>query len=484
MTLSSETPTLQEAARLATIPAAFRAAATTGQPPAAPPVPTDRVTVAVAGEGAGVGEFTWGQRVVWSTMVRYGWIPIGSARPQPPGRTVQDVADELQFMFSRFPALRTKVRFDADSRPSQELLADGEFTFEVYDADGDADPQETASAVYQHYVSTTRDFVNEWPLRIAVIRRDGMVTHMVSLICHLATDGGGIVVLYDEIATRPTEPPTCTQQLELAHWQGSPAGRRQSATALSHVETALRSVPPRLLPSSTDRREPRHWVGNLTSAALGPAVQAIADRTRADPSAVLMTLYAVALGRRDLLNPAVLRPVVNNRFRPGLRKIVSNVASMGVCVLDVSEMTVDEAVGRTRRAARSAYKYAFYDPQEEEALIDRIAQENPDDPRWGTQTWSLFNDRRTRRLPAATEELHDLLAHTEFRWIGTRDTSVGPVFLNIDDSPQGLLLMVLADTWHVSPADGEGLLRDIEEVAVAAANDPKVPTKVAARGGS
>lgn len=484
MTLPSETPTLPEAARLAAIPAASRDPATADQATLAPPAPAEQVTVAFAGPGAGVAELTWGQRFIWNGMVRYGWIAIGAVLPQPPGRTVQDVADELQYTISRFPALRTKLRFDADSRPSQELFADGEFVFEVFDADGDADPQETASVVYRHYATITRDYAGEWPLRIAVVRRDGVVTHKVSLICHLMTDGGGSLVLSEEAETRPTEPPRCTQQLELARVQASPVGQRQSGMAIKHIETALRSVPPRPLPWSADRREPRHWTGRLASAALSPAVQAIADRTRADPAAVLMTLYAIGLGRRELLNPAVLRPVVNNRFRPGLRKTVSNLAGIGICVLDVADITVDEAVARTRRVVRSAYKYAYYDPEAEQALIARIAEEHPDDPRWDGLSWTYFNDRRTRKLAPATDGLHDLLAQTEFNWVGWRDVPLEPVFLNVDDAPQGLVLTVISDTWHVAPKDGEGLLRDMEEVAVAAANDPAAPTGVAARGGS
>jgi Condensation domain len=493
MTLFAETRSLHEAARFASIPAAVHDPAAAGQPPAAPRVPTDRVTVAFAGDGAGTGGFTWGQQMIWSAMVRYGWLPIGAVLPQPPGRTVQDMAEEFRYMMSRFPALRTRLRFDAEGRPSQELFADGELTFEVYDADGDADPQETAAAVYKQYATTPHDFVREWPLRLAVVCRDGMPTHVVSLVCHLVADGPGMLILSGEIRTRVTEPPRGMEQLDLARWQDSPAGRRQSAAALSHTETVLRSVPPRPFPRSADRREPRHWAGTLTSAALPPAVRAIADRTRADPSTVLLTLFAIALGRRELQNPAVLRPVVNNRFRPGLRKIVSNIVQTGICVLDVAETTVDEAIRGARGTVRSAYKHAYFDMEAEAALLDRLAREQPDAASWSGEAWTLFNDRRTGKIeslvPALSDasvaqEIRAVRAQTEFRWIGWRDNPFEPLLLNIDDSPRGTVLTALTDTWYVAPADGEGLLRDMEDIAVAAATDPAVPTGVAARDGS
>jgi hypothetical protein len=493
MTFTAEHGTLHEAARYAAVPAVVRDPAAPAQPPAAPPVPADRVTVDFAGDGSGVGELTWGQRMIWLGMAKYGWLYIGASLPQPPGRTVQDMADELQYMMSRFPALRTRLRFDADGRPAQELFADGEIVFEVYDADGEADPQKTAGAVYGRYLTMPRDFVGEWPLRVAAVRREGTVTHMVFVICHLVADGGGIAVFFDETRTRAAEPPRGMEQLELARWQDSPAGRRQSAAALSHIETVLRSVPPRALPQSADRSELRHWTGSLTSAALHPAVQVIARRTRADSSTVLLALYAVALGRRGLLNPAVLRPLVNNRFRPGLRKVVSNIVQAGVCVLDVAGITVDEAVARARRAARLAYKHAYYDPEAELALIDRLAREQPDGARWGGHAWTFFNDRRagTARPTAATaphepaaDAIAELLARTEFRLTAWRDKPIEPLFLTIDDGPEGIKVTLRADGWYVTPADGEALLRDMEDVAVAAATDPELRTEVSAREGA
>lgn len=496
MTLSAEPRDLHAAARRAAIPVKVRDSADPGRPPAAAPVPAERVAVAFAGDGAGAAGLTWGQRMIWAMMVDYGWFWIGTVVPQPPGRTVQDTADELRYMMSRFPALRTRLRFDAEGRPSQELSAEGEITFEVYECEGEADPYEVAAAVYKQYRTMPRDFVHEWPLRQAVVRRDGLATHVVTLACHLVTDGAGMLLLADETRARRTEPPRGMEQLELARWQDSPDGQRQSAAALTHVETVLRSVPPRPLPSSADRREPRYWTGTLTSAAVGPAVQAIADRTRAGSSTVLLTLYAVALGRRELLNPAVVRPIVNNRFRPSLGKLVSNVVQSGICVLDVAGTTVDEAVGRARRVARSAYKEAYFDPDAEAALIDRLARERPDAPRWSSQAWTLFNDlraaRRRSQTPAPSaastaDGAPDLFAHSEFAWTAWRDEPLEPLYLTIHEVPQDTGLTVLtvrADTWYVAPADGEGLLRDIENLAVAAATDPAVPTGVAVRDGS
>ena len=253
-----------EAARQAAIAAVPLDPAAAGQPPEAHPEPTERIGVAFAGDGAGVAVLTWGQRDIWTAMVRQGWFKIGGVIPLPPGRTVQDTADELHYMMSRFPSLRTKLRFGADGRPLQELFPDGEVFFEVYDAEEGADPHDLAVAVDRKYSTTARDFAEEWPLRLALVRQGGRLVYLVAISCHLVADGVGMLVLSAEVEARTAAPPRGTEQLDLAAWQQSPAGRRQSAVTMRHFESMLRSTPPRPLPWSAESAEPRHWAGELT----------------------------------------------------------------------------------------------------------------------------------------------------------------------------------------------------------------------------
>lgn len=454
--------------------------------PAVLPTATERLSVAFAGDGSGTGELSWGQLEIWSAMTRQGWIRLGGVIPLSPGTTVQDVADELGYMMSRYQSMRTRLRFEESGRPTQELFASGEINVEVYDADDETGPRVLAAAVEARYLTMARDFVHEWPVRMGVVRHRGVLTHLVVISCHLVTDGAGMLVLAREVAARETAPVSGMQHLELSQWQRSPAGERQSAATLRRFETVLRSVVPRPLRESSDRREPRHWTGELNSPALRLAVQAISERTRADATSVLMALYAVALGRKELLNPAVLRPLVSNRFRPGLADVVCNLVQSGVCVLDVVGLTVDEAVAQAQRASRTVFKHAYFDPEGEFALIDRIAkeEEGPNAVSWGIDTWSFFNDLRTIQSPlpnaaeAGPDRMEELLAATSFSWAEKKDNPFEPLFLTIADAPESMLVIVRADTHYISPADNEGLAREMETVAVEAFLDPAAPTRV------
>ena len=451
------------------------------------PVPAERVTVPFSGEGEGVGELTWGQRDILESMARQGCFYIGGAVPMQAGATVQYAADLLGSLVSRFPSLRTTLRFDSPGHPVQQLHGSGEIILDVFDLAPGADPDETLTWIETYYRTRPRDFRTQWPVQAGVLRQAGQLTHMISISCHTVADILGMEAMQRDLDAGRTEPAIGRQQLELAAWQQSPAGRRVTATAIRYMEKVLRSVPQRSLPFSADEHEPRHWTGVLQSRALKLALPAICGRTSADASAVLIALYATALGRLGLLNPAFIRPVSSNRFRPGLADVVSNISQTSYCVLDVAGVSIDEAVYRARQASMLAYKNSYFDPRAESALIGRLAREaherDPGAQPWSGVNWSYFNDRRTLASgppPSSPAELDAARQLSTFRWIEKKQNPYEPLFVHVDDALDGLEVTVCADTRHVSPADNEALAREMETAAAEAAFDANASTRVKA----
>jgi hypothetical protein len=456
------------------------------------PAASSLLPVSFTAPDSGVGELTWGQREIWNAMTRQGWLNLGGTQRIPPGTTLPDIADELRYLMTRYPSFRTRLRFDHNGRPTQEVFGSGQVLIEVYDADDEtADATDAADAtaaiaatVDAHYRTATRDFAGEWPIRMGVVRRHGELTHLVVQTCHLVTDAAGMQVITRETATRDTTPPSGMSTLELARWQGSEAGQRHHANVERHWRRALDSLPERSSPADADPREPRHWSGQLDSPALQLAVPVIAERTRTDSSAVFLTLYAIALGRTGVLNPAVIRPLSGNRFRPGMPELVSNLVQSGICVLNLSDTTVDEAVRRTKRALLTAYKYAYFDAEKIAALLERTALERG--PQLGLTNY--FNDRRIEHdlkpavQPVTAQRLRDAVDGGAFHWFEKKDNPFEPLFLHVQDDPDSIGLQVCADTHLVSPASMEALVRTMEAVAVEAALDPAAVTGVPAPG--
>lgn len=428
------------------------------------------IMVGFEGDGAGEGELSWGQKENWTTSVAHRtWLPQGGARPLPPGTTLADIADGISRLMKRYQPMRTRMRLRADGRPIQVVHGSGEVAVEIVDAKDD--PGAVAEAVCERYRNTPLDFTAEWPLRMAVIRHNGQLTHMAELISHLAVDAAGAVVMMTGAATGHETPVTGMQPLAQAAWQRSPAGRRQNEAAMRYWETIYRTTDARRFDNRQPEHSPRYWHGEYDSPALLSAVRAIAASSGLGTSMVFLALFALALNDLNGINPVVIRPIVGNRFRPGLAGVVCTVAQAGVCVLDVAGTSFDEALRRAQRASMNAYKYAYFDDEDLIALRARIFAE-----RGTTVDMGCFiNDRhgvggqRDTGPVLALGQIRETVHPSTFRWLEGQDgPSLEPLFVAIDDIPDAIQVSVHLDTRYVSLADGEALVRGMEATAVAA----------------
>lgn len=445
---------------------------------------SDRVPVRFEGESSGVEELSWGQYELWSAMQRQAsWLPIGAVTPLPAGTTVPDAVAELRFMLGRYQSLRTRLRFEPDGC-RQVAARSGEVTLEIVDADDDADPAAVAGQVEQRYRDADYDFATEWPIRIAVVRHRGVLTHRVLIMCHLVTDSAGARVMLEELQVRavrgPIGPVAAMQPLEQARWQRSRAGQRVSEGSLRRWESILRRIPARRFRGSGDPRQPRHWEARFDSTALLLGVRAIAARTRSSSALALLTLFAVMQARLTGIQPAVFQVVVNNRFRQGLARSVSVVGQTGLCALDLAGLTVDQAVVAARGPVMAAYKHAYYDRRRMEELLERVGKERGEQ----IDLACFYNDRRQRpgdetgAPPATPARLQAALAETTLEWLRRQDEPFERLFLHVEEVPDRVGLTILADTHHFAPADMTACVRGMEELAVAAAFDPAAPTRV------
>nr|BFE61659.1 hypothetical protein GCM10020063_061850 [Dactylosporangium thailandense] len=428
--------------------------------PGIAPAPVRRIPVRFTGDGAGLGELSWGQREIWLTMLRQrSWLPIGGWSRLAPGTTLADVADELCWIMRRYPPARTRLRFTAGGRPLQSVADRGTIGLDVYDCPDDADPEAFVIALDARDRARPFDFVEEWPVRMAVVRHRGAPTHLSTVMPHLVTDGLGGRLFLAEVAGRANaDPDTGLPPLEQARWQASDAGQRQNAKALRHWERTIARLPAKPAPAAG-----RFLRGELRTTALPLAVHVLSERADVDSSQVLMALLAQALPGDG---PAVLRPMVSNRFRRGFERVVAMVAQRGICAADVAGEPFAEALRRVGVAAMAAYKYAYVDPDAVAALYER-AGADPDAGLW-------CNDRRIATRQGFSGPVPDaaaLLAAAPgaLRWTVEQDDPFDPLSVDIDDDGEdsgGLLLTVFTDTARLSAAGAEALLRRAEELAV------------------
>jgi hypothetical protein len=431
-----------------------------------------RIIVPFAGSGAGTGPLAWGQQQVWASMVETGSsMSMGGAVPVDDGRTVEDFAAELRFFMSRYAAMRTRLRLGADGSVTQEVAGAGEAVLEVLDADGGADPAAVAEALAAGWRERTFDYEHEWPLRMGVVCRAGAVTHVVVMICHIAADLGGIAVMMRELAGRdpvtgePAGPYEAPQPLDLARMQREPALLRQTAAAMRYWESHLRTIPASMFRGPVDRGDPVYCRIRWQSRAMHLASAAVSARLGADQAWVLLAALAAGLERvQPGTGPFVGIGIIGNRFRPGLRDVVSPVTQDGLCVLDVAGVEPAEAIARARAASMSASKHAYYDPQARAELTARVGRERGED----LDLTCIYNDRRTSRPAAPGGDPEEALGETRvlaeepLKFLGPK------LMLVVEDVPDLVRLTVSADTRYLSRPDLRALLAEMESFALRA----------------
>ncbi|HEV8559059.1 MAG TPA: condensation domain-containing protein [Actinophytocola sp.] len=439
---------------------------------------TDRILVRFEGDGSGVEELSWGQIGLWQsielsgrpkTMVRVAALPDGA--------TVDGMAHQLRFMMSRHQALRTRLRLRDGASPLQVCASEGEAVLEVVDA-GDTDPAEVATAVSERYQSEQFELETEWPVRFAVIRSGGVLTHQVLVILHTSIDADGLVALLADLDRDDESAPVGLPPLEQARRQQTPAGRKQNATSLEYLEKVLRTVSPSRFGERKYEGERIIHQIEYRSPATQLAIGSVAARLGVNTSPVLLASFAVGLARFTGVNPVLAMLMVSNRFRPGLSDSVSALIQLTPYLIDVADITLDEAVARAARSALTAYKNAYYNPYEQDEVIERVERERGEE----IDLSCFYNDSRVfdrgATEPVTAEQIRSALELSTVSWADKINPPKRKIYFNLFDTRGDIKFEMTADSRWFAPADLETIVRNIEAVAVEAALDGSAPTGV------
>jgi hypothetical protein len=461
---------------------------------------TETVTVSFEGEGSGSAELNWGQQHIWGAIQSLGsTMNMGAVRELAPTARVEDFTVELRFYLSRFQAMRTLLRLRPGGLPVQVVVASGEAPLGIVDMAPGDDAAAVAAALLAEQEDRPFDYESEFPIRMTLVRHRGVLTHLVTVLSHFATDGAGAFAMYDDFVHRDpvtglASAPVRMQPLDLTAQQSTPAGRRQSDASLRYWEQQLAALAPRRpraagTSDASDGR--RYWQLETRSVPMMLGATKIAHRLECDVSAVLLGLFAIALARVTGDQPSAAQMLVSNRFRPGLADIVGNVSQTGLFVVDVADTTVDEVVERARRAATRTYKHAYFDLAQWRELLAKAASARGEDGE--DIALCYYNDRPSQRRSTApgTEPSIDRIAAaasvaTPAKWTELpffNERLMVTVDNVAEDTQDAVTLLVLADTWYVPRTEMEEIARLMESLAVAAACDALTGTGVVGRAG-
>ncbi len=457
----------------------------------------DRTVVKFSGAEPGAGPLTWGQKAILRDMGDYSTqFSMGGMTHLAPGSTIEDAGARLTELMRRHAALRSRLSSDSSGHPGQEVAESGQVDLDILTipegVDG-ADIGRFLDELMATWPLTPFDFQRDWPMRMAVVRQGGTCLHVVWALSHLATDGGSHQLIVADmmpggmVSPSLSDPPRM-QILDIAASEHEPQLRQLSARTMRFWESQLSKIPaltfgePVTPPSQAGERYQR---ARFSSAAAHLAMQAIAIRTQTDAARVAVALIATAIGRATGVHPLTIKVTVNNRFRPGLAKVIAPIAQNSVVTVNVTDASVDEVVARTRSASMTAGMRAYYDPDDLSELMERLDAERG----YAGRPSFRINDQRAMvmRAPQVADasdltpaRVSQKLEQTALTWLGPMDDMglYDQAMVLIENRRDVLSLHLMWDSWSLSSQQVEALLRGVEEVAVEAAFDPTAPTRV------
>ena len=454
-----------------------------------------RLSVPFSGTVAGAAPLTWGEKAVLQDIRETGFsLNASGAQMVAEGATVESVAARLSRLLGRHPALRARLVTDVQGTIYQEVAATGEAAIEVLDFGDDDDPVEVArftDQLWYDWLLTSFDHYRAWPIRMAVIRRRGVALYQVQTFNHLVIDGTALKSLMAELRRGEPledslEPERDFHILTLAAQEQTPQARKISDRAMRYWETHLRAIPPRTFgePIHSDGRQgKRFWHCRFRSVAAHLAMLAIARRTGMDTSRVLFGLIVTALGRATGLSSLTAKVITSNRFRPGLAEVIAPIAQNSLVTVDLAAATVDEVIGRGRRALLAGGMHAYYDPDQLNELMARLDVERG----YQAQVSCRINDRRMTNRQLADElarttevtraEIQDKLGETWFSWDGTLDHLHEQAFITVEDFGDSVTLQLIFDMACFTEEQIENFAYGVERVAIEAAFDATAPAR-------
>ena len=434
-------------------------------------------SVAFVDPGAGdrSGPLTLGQLNILEWMNRPG-EPI-DARVDwildlPTGARVSDLAETFAVLLARHAGLRTS--YHATDPPLQRITAEGELVIEAFGvAPGDpaeADRRALTIELIHRLRGSSAKLSDPLPLQVGLVRRGEEVLAAAALCSHLAVDFHALETIGREFAALVRDPaaripgPARHQPLDRARAERDPRMAPRLAAAIGHWERQLTRMPRHL------HIGPRHdGAGEssavvMTSPASGPALDRIAERTRISRVTVVFAVVCAVLSQRTGYERWSAPLMSGNRFEPMLTDYVGTMAQSTIVDLDLEASTLDELIARVANAVIRAYRHGLYDVYARRAAEDRIGAARGVD----FCLEPLFNGMDGG--PAGDDtEADPALDKTLFDQIPMRPTNT---LIRFDMRPAHRALQLqcwTGDTTRTSIADMESLLRAVERVLTAAA---------------
>ncbi|MBP2328542.1 hypothetical protein JOF56_008927 [Kibdelosporangium banguiense] len=445
--------------------------------------PLRSIPVGFTGRRAAEGPMTFGQLNIlqWLSGTP-GHVPATVCDElEVSGETsVGDVAEIIAVLLGRHEGLRTS--YVTGERPRQLVVDAGVLMLDVCSLGeagwGAADRPAVAKALIRWLSARETPGMTDFPVRVAVAVVDERVIACAAEFSLMAVDyqALGIVrrefaeMIRDRSARQVGEPRH--QPLDQAGLEATPAARHQAATTLCYWQDQLERMPRHLYVPSAGPTGQSLSV-ELSSVAAAMAVRAVAARTRASGSSIVLAAICAVLAQRTGHQELVFPLLSGNRFERRLSRYVGTLVQACVATVEVSRASFDALVTQTWTSVIEACRYGRYNAFDRVAVGKRIEHERG----LCFSYEPLFNSLVAESLPAFNagaecrlEQVNAALRQTELRWRPVPGFQA-PVRFGLTQV-EGVVRLESwsADSGKVPRTEMESLLLAVERLLVAAAH--------------
>lgn len=410
------------------------------------------------------GPLTYGQLSVWRSVAdlppdRATSANLQRAWPLPAGVTVAGVRRALDALEDRHESLRTGYVRRGEPGADIEQVVWPAAGVEARTVTG-RPPASVAATL----ASTPFALDHERPMRVAVVVRAGVPTHLALCVHHMAADGAGLDVLHHELqqllagVALDGPAPRCR---DIAREQReSKAARSRGQAALGHWQRALAAAGPPA-PRDGDGRGEVHWT-RLRSRPGLEAAREVAARTGTSVHSVVLAAYCRALLARSGAARLLVGVIAGNRNDDRGRALVSTLNQLVPLVVEeVPGEPFDDRVRRLHRGVLLAYRHGCFDVDAVARLPEAAGYDGV-----GTGIRYFFNFM-PGTAPAAGAPAADGEAWTVRTTTQGRDNGFG-VYLKGGD---GEVLDVSLRQRHDDPSATEAFVLSIHDQLHAAAGE-------------
>jgi hypothetical protein len=447
--------------------------------------PVRSIPVEFAGERAGEGPLTLGQRNIYNWLSQapdHVYAILCVELPVPAVVSVGAVAEATAVLIGRHESLRTT--YLPGEPPRQRVAAAGVQPLEVCSlGEGPWGPRDrpAAAEALVRWLHESPD-PGRRPVRLAVAvapGADDRVIACAAAFTHLAVDHDAIAILQRDFAgllgDRPRRPAGRPghQPLDQAALEATSADRRRVETALGYLRDQSRRIPRCLYALPGARPSGESLAVELSSVAAAMAVRRVAARTRTSRSSVVLAAICAVVARRANYRELVFPLPSSNRFESHLVNYVGALSEVPLATIEVGGRSFDDLAGHTWATVMEASRHGRYDAVKRDALAERIEHErglrliyHPMFNSLVPESWSGL----TAGVGFQPEKIEAVLARTELRW-RPAPVNGNPIQFSLNQIDGCLRLDTwTGDTGLVPRAELELVLLAVERVLVAAAS--------------